>query len=220
MRKYIALIFVLQGFGTDAQTFVHCADSYHREFNKVKLEFIAKKIDRAALYMAMFKLEESLDTCIIGKEMPEYNFVGRSGKSYTNESLKGKVVVFNFWSVNCGPCIGEIPVLNRIHLSFKQNEDFVLISILLDDEESLERFLEGGITKRRIVYEVVPDSKSIMKSTFKLVKAFPTNLFVNREGKIFMKTSGGIIDPKKEQKLEMKFRSIIDSEMNKEGSRL
>lgn len=220
MRKCIALILVLQGFGSDAQTFADCAERYHSDFSKVQLEFIAKKINRAALDSAIFTLEESLDTCIIGKEIPEYSLVGRSGKIYTNESLKGKVVVFNFWSVNCGPCIGEIPVLNRIHLSYKQNEDFVLISILLDNEESLEKLLEGGLTKRRMVYEVVPDSKAMMKSTFKLVKAYPTNLFVDREGKIFMKTVGGIIDTKDEQKLEMKFREIIDSVLNKESSRL
>ena len=52
------------------------------------------------------------------------------------------------------------------------------------------------------------------------MKGYPTNLFVDRDGKIFMKTVGGIMDPKNEQKLEMKFRSIIDSELNKEGSRL
>lgn len=206
---------VLQWFQSVGQTFADCADKYHSEFNKVQLQHIAKKIDQAALNMAVFALEETLDSCIIGKEIPAYNFVGRSGKSYTNESLKGKVLVFNFWSVNCGPCIGEIPVLNRIHLSYRDNKDFVLISILLDKEESLERLLEGGLTKRRIVYEVVPDSKAMMKSTFKLVKAYPTNLFVDRDGKIFMKTVGGIIDPKNEQKLEMKFKSIIDSELNK-----
>jgi hypothetical protein len=53
--------------------------------------------------------------------------------------------------------------------------------------------LSGSLAKRRIVYEVIPDSKAIMKSTFKLVKDYPTNLFVDREGKIFVKTVGGII---------------------------
>jgi thiol-disulfide isomerase/thioredoxin len=211
---------VLQWLQSDAQTFEDCADKYHSEFKKVQLQHVAKKIDQAALNIAVSSLAETLDSCIIGKEIPEYNFIGRSGKSYTNERLKGKVVVFNFWSVNCVPCLGEIPVLNRIHLSYKDRKDFVFISILLDKEDSLEKFLKGGLTKRRIVYEVVPDSKAMMKSTFKLVKAYPTNLFVDKDGKIFMKTVGGIIDPKNEQKLEMKFRSIIDSELNKERSRL
>ena len=52
-----------------------------------------------------------------------------------------------------------------------------------------------------------------MKDTFKLVKALPTNLFVDKEGKIFMRTTGGIIDSKDEEKLEAKFRSIIDNEL-------
>jgi thiol-disulfide isomerase/thioredoxin len=122
MRNCIAIILVLQWFQSDGQTFAHCADKYHSEFNKAQFQFIAKEIDRAGLHVATFALEEGLDSCIIGKEIPEYNFVGRSGKSYTNESLKGKIVVFNFWSVNCGPCIGEIPVLNRIHLSYRDRK--------------------------------------------------------------------------------------------------
>jgi thiol-disulfide isomerase/thioredoxin len=158
----------------------------------------------------------NLDSCIIGKELPDYSLVGRSGKTYTNESLKGKVVVFNFWYVNCGPCIVEIPVLNRLYLSYKNNNDLVFISILRDAEEDLEKFLEKGLTKR-IDYEVIPNSKAIMRGTFK-IHVFPTNLFVDREGKIFMKTIGGIMDSKDEQKLEAKFRSIIDKELNKSAN--
>jgi thiol-disulfide isomerase/thioredoxin len=214
MKKYMLLSLLLQWFQSDGQTFADCAEWFNSEYNKVSLQFTTKKIDQSALHAALLTLEQTLDNCIIGKEIPQFSFIGRSGKSYTNESLKGKVVVFNFWSVNCVPCLGEIPVLNRIHLSYKDNDDFELISILLDKEETLEKILQGGLTKKRIVYEVIPDSKDLMKNTFKVGKIFPTNLFVDREGKVFMKTTGGIIDPKHERDLEMKFKSIIDSELN------
>ena len=107
----------------------------------------------------------------------------------------------------------EIPVLNKLFLSYKDNKDVVFISILLDKEEALENFLEKGLTKRRIAYEVVPDSKALMKGTFKLIKGYPTNLFIDREGKIFMRTYGGIVDPKDEDELEAKLRGIIDNEL-------
>jgi thiol-disulfide isomerase/thioredoxin len=218
MKKYFTLFLVVIQFQIHGQTFTDCSDNYHKEFNKIELQRTLEQLDNKVADSLKFAIGMNLDSCIIGKELPDYSLVGLSGKTYTNESLKGKVVVFNFWSVNCGPCIMEIPVLNRLYLSYKDNPNFTFISILLDKEEALEKFLERGLTKTRIVYEVIPNSKAVMKSTFKLIKAFPTNLFVDREGKVFMKTIGGISDPKYEQKLEGKLRSVIDNELNKIAS--
>jgi thiol-disulfide isomerase/thioredoxin len=216
MKRHLALILiVIQFFQLNGQTFTDCSNNYHDAFNKVQLQRTLKRVDNNTADSLISVLNASLDSCIIGKEMPDYSLVGLSGKIYTNESLKGKVVLFNFWSVNCGPCVVEIPALNKLYLSYKDNKDFVFISILLDKEEDLEKFLEKGLTKRRIVYEVIPNSKAILKDKFKSIKAYPTNLFIDREGKIFMKTIGGIIDSKDEQKLEAKLRSIIDNELNK-----
>lgn len=216
MKKCFTLfLLVIQLFQVNGQTFDDCAANYHSEYNKIGLQRIRKEIDDEAAHRMRSEIGVTLDSCIIGKELPDYSLVGLSGKTYTNESLKGKVVLFNFWSVNCGPCIMEIPVLNKLYHSYKDNNDFVIISILLEKGEALEEFLKKGLTKRRIMYDVIPDSKTIMKSTFKLIKAYPTNLFVNRDGKIFMKTIGGIVDTKDEPKLEANWRSIIDNELNK-----
>jgi thiol-disulfide isomerase/thioredoxin len=217
MIKYLTFVLVLPFLKLDGQTFVDCCNDYHTEFNKIQLQRTFKEVSDESADNAINWIGAILDSCIVGKEIPDYSLLGRSGETYTKESLKGKVVVFNFWSINCGPCIMEIPVLNRIHLSYRENKDFILISILLDKEEALKRFLQGGLTKRRIVYEVIPNSKAAIKSTFKLVKAYPTNLFIDREGKVFEKTIGGIIDPNDEQQLESKFKSIIDKELNKQA---
>ncbi len=216
MKKYITLYFlVVLLFPANGQTFADCSKTYHESFNKIQLQRTLKKLDNKVADSLLFAFSQNLDSCVIGKELPDLTLLGRSGEVYTNESLKGKVVMFNFWAVNCGPCLGEIPVLNKLHLSYKDNKDFMLISILVDKEEDLQKFLEKGLTKRRIVYEVIPDSKAVLKNTFTLVKAYPTNLFVDREGKLFMKNSGGIIDPSDEEKLENKLRAIIDPELNK-----
>jgi len=66
-----------------------------------------------------------------------------------------------------------------------------------------------------VAYEVISDAKALMKSTFKLIKAFPTNLFIDREGKVFMKTIGGISERSQEERLEEEFRSIIDKELSR-----
>jgi thiol-disulfide isomerase/thioredoxin len=209
---YISLFSVLCAPST-AQTFNDCALRYHEKYNKMNYEQGRYLITQKAADSLRAVFDEELQGCIIGKELPAYSLVGCSGKTYTNEDLKGKVVFLNFWSVNCGPCVMEIPVLNKLFLSYKDNKDVVFISILVDKEEALEKFLATGLTKKRIAYDVVPVSKALMKDTFKLIKGFPTNLFIDREGKIFMRTFGGIVDPKDEDELEAKLRSIIDNQL-------
>jgi hypothetical protein len=66
--------------------------------------------------------------------------------------------------------------------------------------------IRGGIN-----YEVVPNDKITIKEKLKFVKAIPMNLFVDREGKIYMRTVGGIQD---EEDFE-EIRSIIDKELVK-----
>ena len=214
-NRHLSLLLLFFCLQANAQTFDECSDNYYTRFKQLQLQRTLKQVGDKTADSVMFALGVDLDSCIIGKQMPEFELVGVSGKKYTNESLKGKVVLFNFWSVNCGPCVVEIPVFNRLFLSYRDMKDFVLISILWDKEEAMNKFLTTGLTKRRIAYEVIPDSKSLMKGTFKSVKALPTNLFMDREGKIFMKTVGGIIETKDEQRLEDNLRSIIDGELSK-----
>ncbi|MGK0324190.1 MAG: thiol-disulfide isomerase/thioredoxin, partial [Psychroserpens sp.] len=58
------------------------------------------------------------------------------GNSHTLESLKGKVVVINFWFINCKPCVAEIPDLNKLKAKFN-NKDAVFVAIALDSKPSL-----------------------------------------------------------------------------------
>jgi thiol-disulfide isomerase/thioredoxin len=163
------------------QTFNDCSLNYHTKYNKIAMEAGRHFITRKTSDSLRAVLDAELEHCIIGKEIGDYTLTGRSGKTYTQDSLKGKVVLFNFWSVNCGPCIIEIPWLNKLYRSYKENKDFVLISILLDKEEDLDKLLNRGLTKTRIGYEVVPNAKSIIKENFKLVKAYPrTSLLIER----------------------------------------
>lgn len=216
MKAYlIVTLSIIQISLVNGQTFSECSERYDLQFKKLQTQVRLNQLDKRGSDSVIFLLEKELEDCIIGKELPDINLVARSGKVYTNESLKGKIVIFNFWSVSCVPCLMEIPVLNRLHQAYKGNPDVIFISILYDNEENLVKFTECGSTKRRIAYEVVPDSRQLMKSNFKLVKAYPTNIFVDREGKVFMITSGGVTDRSQEEGLEEEFRYIIDKELSR-----
>src|SRR5690348_14881107 len=54
-----------------------------------------------------------------GDCLPDVQYVDTDGTKYTSDSLKGKVVVINFWATWCGPCKREIPDLSKTYTKYK-----------------------------------------------------------------------------------------------------
>ncbi len=211
MKNFLYILFSLASNVATGQSFRDCSTSYTEKFKKIELERMTYKITQNARDSVVAILDAEFYGCALGKDMGDFNLVGISGKTYTPENLRGKVVQFNFWSLNCGPCVEEIPMLNRLKASYKENNDFVLISVLMNDHDALDKLLERGSIRGGIRFEVVPNNKTSVKENFGFVKAYPTNLFVDKEGKIYMRTIGGI---QNDESLE-KIKSIIDAELSK-----
>ncbi|MBS0266482.1 MAG: TlpA family protein disulfide reductase [Planctomycetes bacterium] len=65
----------------------------------------------------------------VGDIAPEYSVVADDGTPIEAETLRGKVVVLNFFATWCGPCIQEMPHLQAISDEFATNQDFFMIVI-------------------------------------------------------------------------------------------
>lgn len=206
---------VITGFHISclAQSYVECAQIYKEEYKEVQFRVFEKKLSKTAGDSLLRVASGAFDSCINGKFPPEFVFAGKSGKVYTNQNLTGKIVMLNIWSVRCGPCIGEIPVLNKIARHYRGNDKFVLLSVLVETEEQLSHIFDKFPTKRTIDYEVIPTAKYILKNDFQFLETYPTTLFLDQEGKVYARYIGGIVDPKYEEWLETRYRAIIESRL-------
>ncbi len=101
-----------------------------------------------------------------------------TGQKFDLKKDKGKVYVINFWFINCPPCRAEIPDLNDIVEKYKDNKDVVFIAICLDDSERIKTFLKLFPFN----YHIIEDGRYIAGRYG--VHLYPTNLVVNREGKV------------------------------------
>ena len=104
------------------------------------------------------------------------------GTELTSESLKGQLVVVNFWFTTCGPCIAEIPELNELVNKFSGKAKF--LAFATDPAERVRQFLQD----HEFRYEIVPSSRRMAEAFG--VKGFPRHFIIDRDGYIVWEARG------------------------------
>lgn len=77
-------------------------------------------------------MPEKID--LVGKQALPFSAKDINGKNYSLESLKGKVIVINFWFVECKPCVMEMPELNKLVEKY-ENKDVVFLGLAINEKE-------------------------------------------------------------------------------------
>jgi thiol-disulfide isomerase/thioredoxin len=113
------------------------------------------------------------------KPLPGFNYVDVDGKHYTPENTRGKYVVMKFWFIGCVPCVEEMPELNKIVAKNKDRDDVIFLSIALDPEPALRKFL----AKKQFDYKTVGNKSAYISDTL-LINQFPTHLVIGKDGNV------------------------------------
>ena len=104
-------------------------------------------------------------------------------KDYPN-----KIVLLNFFTTWCPPCKAEIP--NLIQLQNDYKNDFVIVSILLEDMKTHEE-LQKFITTFNINYPITNASENFdLAKSLGGIKSIPTMFLVDKDGNVFQKYVG------------------------------
>ena len=124
---------------------------------------------------------------------PFGNLVTLSGEKVSLESLKGKVVVLDFWATWCGPCRMTIPMLQELHEKYAK-DGLVIVGISDESEMQVKPFAE----KMKMNYAVVADpvTDATWKQNYR-VESLPTMVVIDRDGKIRMGEVGADTTPGK-----------------------
>jgi thiol-disulfide isomerase/thioredoxin len=78
---------------------------------------------------------------VLGQADLTWGFHGLDGSEVTLSDFRGKVVFLNFWATWCGPCVTEMPSIERLYDSLKgERVAFVLVSN--ENKDKVHRFME------------------------------------------------------------------------------
>ncbi|MDB5798918.1 MAG: hypothetical protein JWP36_2820 [Paucimonas sp.] len=119
--------------------------------------------------------------------VPDVTFKGIDGQSYTAESLRGKVVMVNFWATSCVTCIKEMPAMVQTYNKYKgQGLEFVAVAMSYDPPNYVLNYAQT----RNLPFKVALDTSGEVARSFGDVKLTPTTYVVDRKGNIIKRYVG------------------------------
>ena len=125
---------------------------------------------------------ETLKRLRIGGDPIPFEFTDLNGDRVSLASLKGKVVLIDFWATWCRPCIAEMPNVIKLHKEYN-DRGFEIVGISLDrDKAALERYIQ----QNNMDWPQQFDGKgwgNEIAAKYK-VRSIPATYLIDREGKI------------------------------------
>lgn len=123
----------------------------------------------------------------IGQNVPSFEIEKKDGQKITSESLKGKVVLINFFATWCPPCRMELPkVQEHIWDNFSIRDDFEVI--VLAREEGWDK-IDPFVKEYGYTFPFYPDLNRKVYSLF-AENTIPRNVIIDRDGKIIYQSIG------------------------------
>lgn len=119
-------------------------------------------------------------------DAPDFTLPALEDKDFTLSSLKGKVILLNFWATWCPPCRKEIPDFVELYEKYRE-KGLEIVGVSLDREK--EKVVKPFAEKMGINYTLVFGNQEVEKK-YGGITGIPTTFLINRKGNIAKKYIG------------------------------
>jgi peroxiredoxin len=134
---------------------------------------------KKALLFSLLLLVLGASAQTVGAKSPEISLKNPKGEIVKLSSLKGKVVLVDFWASWCGPCREANPGLKLLYDKYKA-QGFEIYSISLDRTKAAWK---AGIKKDKITWSQVWDEDGAVATKWN-IGYIPQTFLLDKTGKI------------------------------------
>lgn len=118
---------------------------------------------------------------------PEVVFTDLQGKTMSTQSLRGKVVMVNFWATSCSSCVKEMPQMADTYRKYNaRGLEFVAVAMQYDPPNYVINFAET----RQLPFKVALDVQGTLAKSFGDVTLTPTTFVIGKDGAIIKRYVG------------------------------
>ncbi len=114
-----------------------------------------------------------------GDPAPDFKLMTLDGKEVTLASLKGKVVLLDFWATWCGPCKAAMPTIQKISEDYK-SKDVVVLGV--NTFEQKPDAAKDYLAKKKFTYGCLLKGDELAKAYG--VTGIPTLVIIGKDGKV------------------------------------
>jgi thiol-disulfide isomerase/thioredoxin len=177
--------------GASSPTMLNQLQQIYKELNLPDKQFQVVKSKASAA--AMKKMAEQVVEKFGSQKAPNFSMRDGNGNLVTLASLKGKVVILDFWATWCGPCRGSFPEMQKLVNRYKNYRDVVFLFVNTweqGDSSTVKTNVLKFIQENKYTFRVLFDFDNKAVATYK-VEGVPTKFVINRQGNIISMASGG-----------------------------
>lgn len=121
------------------------------------------------------------------KPAPDVTFTSLTGEKVSMQSLRGKVVMVNFWATSCTTCVKEMPDMVQTYNKYKgQGLEFIAVAMSYDPPNYVLNYAQT----RSLPFKVALDTQGDIAKSFDDVKLTPTTYVIDKNGNVIKRYVG------------------------------
>ncbi len=124
------------------------------------------------------------------RRAPSFTLKDLTGATVSLDSYRGRVVVLNFWTKTCGPCLEEMPDLAELAKMLRDRPDVAVLAVSIDDGPDDVKPTLQTVLREPPPFGVLFDPDSNVVAGHYGTRLFPETWFIDKRGVIRARFDG------------------------------